>query len=67
MTTTTTITMIITTTMTSKGAIRDCLRSPHSNTYANGQGAVVCKSPETHWAHITCHMPYDKWHETTFS
>ena len=45
-----------------KGAIRDCLQSPHcaenrlQHVRSRGQGAIVCKSRATHRALIACNM-----------
>ena len=51
-----------------KGAIRDFLQSPHSaanclqHVRSSGPGAIMCKSPATHRAlitckcHVTCHL-----------
>ena len=60
--------LIIITTIAFKGAIRDCLQSPHNATNclqhvrSSGPGATVCKSRATHRSLITC-----KCHVTLFS
>ena len=60
--TTTTTIIIIIIIIAFKGAIRDCLKSPHyaanrlQHIRSSGPGAIVCKSRATHRALITCNM-----------